>query len=182
MKKVYPAILEVDPVGYGVYFPDVDGAVTQGKDELEALENASDALGIMLASYIENNEELPIATPIHELVKKHDDDIITLVSVELDDYITSYENVVISEVLNQEFMKPYNVSPEELSEKTNIPITIIQNILHNKEKITVDTSIRLGHFFGVPAKYFINLQNDIDVQNFESEYQDEYNKIQQIKA
>lgn len=87
MKKVYPAVFEVDPVGYGVYFPDVEGAVTQGESQLEAMENASDALGIMLASYIENDEPLPEPTDINDIKKEHESDIITLISVDLTDYL-----------------------------------------------------------------------------------------------
>lgn len=71
MKKIYPAIFEEDPVGYGVYFPNVEGAVTQGKTLEEAMENASDALGIMLASMIENEEKLPTPTNINEVSKEN---------------------------------------------------------------------------------------------------------------
>lgn len=49
MQKVYVAVFEKDPVGYGIYFPDVEGAVTQGRNIAEGMEIASDALGIMLA-------------------------------------------------------------------------------------------------------------------------------------
>lgn len=87
MKKIYPAIFEIDPVGYGVYFPDVEGAVTQGSNEIEALENASDALGIMLADLIENGEPLPKPTPINEIEKENSTDIVTLISVDLNDYL-----------------------------------------------------------------------------------------------
>jgi len=37
-------------------------------------------------------------------------------------------------------------------------------ILHNRRKITADTSIRLGRFFGVSDRYFLDMQNDIEVR------------------
>lgn len=36
----------------------------------------------------------------------------------------------------------------------------IQDILKDKRKITVDTSLRLARYFNVSDKYLLNLQND----------------------
>lgn len=87
MKKVYPAIFEKDPVGYGIYFPDVEGAVTQAETIVEGLEMAADALGIMLADIISNEEQLPVATPINEVEYDKKTQFVTLVSVNLADYL-----------------------------------------------------------------------------------------------
>ena len=87
MKVIYLAVLEKDPVGLGVYFPDIENAVTQGANLLEATENASDALGIALAHLIDNNRDLPNPTELNDIKKVHKDDIVTLISVDLSDYI-----------------------------------------------------------------------------------------------
>lgn len=87
MQKVYVAVFEKDPVGYGIYFPDVEGAVTQGRNIAEGMENASDALGIMLAYLIENNVSLPEATDINDIVIQEENQFKTLISVDLMDYL-----------------------------------------------------------------------------------------------
>lgn len=87
MKKVYPAIFEKDPVGYGIYFPDIEGAVTQSKDIIEGLEVASDALGIMLGDLVENNNPLPKPTNINDLSIDSEREFATLISVDLNDYL-----------------------------------------------------------------------------------------------
>lgn len=87
MKKVYPAIFEKDPVGYGIYFPDIEGAVTQSKDIIEGLEVASDALGIMLGDLVENNKPLPKPTNINDLSIDSERAFATLISVDLNDYL-----------------------------------------------------------------------------------------------
>lgn len=87
MKKVYPAIFEKDPVGYGIYFPDVEGAVTQAETILEGLEVASDALGIMLGDLVEHNLPLPEPSNMNEISYDPETEFVTLVSVELDDYL-----------------------------------------------------------------------------------------------
>ncbi|MGG5359280.1 MULTISPECIES: type II toxin-antitoxin system HicB family antitoxin [unclassified Enterococcus] len=87
MKKVYPAIFEKDPVGYGIYFPDVEGAVTQAETIIEGLEVASDALGIMLGDLVEHNIPLPEPSNMNEISYDPEVEFVTLVSVELDDYL-----------------------------------------------------------------------------------------------
>ena len=83
----------------------------------------------------------------------------------------------ISEILLEEFMKPLHVSAYKLAKSINVPVSRIQDILHNRRKITVDTSIRLGLFFGVSETYFLNIQNDIDLRNEKELHKNEYSKI-----
>ncbi|WP_071131554.1 type II toxin-antitoxin system HicB family antitoxin [Enterococcus timonensis] len=87
MIKIYPAVFETDPVGFGIYFPDVDGAVTQGNDLADALEMASDALGIQLAWNIENGIPLPTASPLNEIKINPEKQFSSLISVNLSDYL-----------------------------------------------------------------------------------------------
>lgn len=87
MKKIYPAVFEKDPVGFGIYFPDVAGAVTQGETLAEGLENAADALGIMLADLVEKNISLPTPTPVDQVAVKAEEEFVTLVMVDLADYL-----------------------------------------------------------------------------------------------
>ena len=88
----------------------------------------------------------------------------------------------IGEILREEFMEPLNISAYKLAQATFVPVSRIQDILHDRRKMTVDTSIRLGRFFGVSDRYFLNLQNDIDIRNETLKYADELNRIQPIAA
>lgn len=87
MIKVYPAVFELDPVGYGIIFPDVEGAVTQAADIPEGLENASDVLGIQLAWLIESNLPLPSPSKVNDVNYNKATQFVTLVSVDLADYL-----------------------------------------------------------------------------------------------
>jgi addiction module HigA family antidote len=87
------------------------------------------------------------------------------------------ETPKISEILLEEFMIPLNVSAYKLAHSINVPVSRIQDILHDRRKITMDTSIRLGLFFGVSETYFLKLQNDIDLRNEKNINGDEYAKI-----
>ena len=62
----------------------------------------------------------------------------------------------------------------------DVPVSRIQDLLHDRRKITADTSIRLGKFFGVSEKYFLNIQNDIDIRNIRLKKKDSLDKITSI--
>lgn len=70
----------------------------------------------------------------------------------------------ISEILKEEFMIPYNLSAYALAKAIGVPTSRIQDILHDRRKITAETSIRLGRFFGLSDRFFLNLQLDIDIR------------------
>ena len=70
----------------------------------------------------------------------------------------------IGEILREEFMEPMNLSAYSIAQSIHVPVSRIQDILHDRRKITIDTSLRLAKLFGVSDEYFINMQNDIDIQ------------------
>lgn len=84
----------------------------------------------------------------------------------------------ISEILKEEFMIPLDLSAYALAKNINVPTSRIQDILHDRRQITVDTSVRLGRFFGVSDRYFLNLQNDVDLRKAEEKSGEEYSQIQ----
>ena len=88
----------------------------------------------------------------------------------------------VSEILINEFMVPYKVSAYKLAHDIHVPVSRIQDILHDRRKITIDTSIRLGKYFGVSETYFLNIQNNIDLRNTKEEIESELNTIPVIIA
>jgi len=90
------------------------------------------------------------------------------------------ETPKMSEILKEEFMEPLGISAYRLANDIGIPVSRIQDILHDRRKITADTSIRLGRYFGVSEKYFLNLQSDIDIRNTKAAIGDDVMKIRPI--
>lgn len=87
------------------------------------------------------------------------------------------ETPKISEILLEEFMKPLRLSAYKLAHSIGVPVSRIQDILHDRRNITIDTSIRLGIFFGLSEMYFMNIQNDIDLRNAKIQNENEFKKI-----
>lgn len=90
------------------------------------------------------------------------------------EYITT---PTVSEILREEFMEPLGISAYRLAQSINVPVSRVQDILHDRRKITADTSLRLAKFFGVSDRYFLDLQNDIDIRNLKIQLANEIAKI-----
>ena len=86
----------------------------------------------------------------------------------------------ISEILLEEFMNPLQISAYRLAMDIHVPTSRILEILHDRRKITADTSIRLGRYFGVSDSYFLNLQSDIDIRNELLSRKEEFMLIKQV--
>ena len=84
----------------------------------------------------------------------------------------------MSEVLWEEFMEPMNLSAYKLAHAIHVPVSRIQDILHDRRKITADTSLRFARYFGVSDRYFLDIQNDIDLRNLKLNIGEEINEIQ----
>ena len=88
----------------------------------------------------------------------------------------------MSEILKEEFMGPLHLSAYRLAQGINVPVSRIQAILNNGRRITPDTSLRLAKFFGVSDRYFLDLQNDIDIRNLKVSMQKEIAEIKPYEA
>ena len=83
----------------------------------------------------------------------------------------------MGEFLLEEFMIPLHLSAYKLAHAIHVPVSRIQDILHNRRKMTADTSMRLGKYFGVSEILFLNIQNDLDIRETKERIKDELDKI-----
>jgi addiction module HigA family antidote len=58
-----------------------------------------------------------------------------------------------------EELETLNMSAAELARKIDVPTNRITQILHGTRSITGDTALRLAHFFGTSAEFWLNLQS-----------------------
>ncbi len=84
MLKVYPGIIHSESDGYWIEFPDLEGCQTQGDTIEEVTEMAQEALGLFLASSMDNDDKInPASDPA---VIDPGDGIICLVSADPNKY------------------------------------------------------------------------------------------------
>ena len=63
-----------------------------------------------------------------------------------------------------EELKELNLSAAALARQLRVPTNRITQILSGRRDITVDTALRLAHFFGTSAEFWINLQSLYDLR------------------
>ncbi|MEW6111691.1 MAG: HigA family addiction module antitoxin [Thermodesulfobacteriota bacterium] len=68
------------------------------------------------------------------------------------------------EVLLEEFMKPLQISQNQLGRDLRVPPRRINEIVHGKRGISADTALRLAQYFGTSAQFWMNLQADYDLE------------------
>lgn len=56
------------------------------------------------------------------------------------------------------------ITPSELARQIKVSPNRITQILHGKRGIGGDTALRLGHWFGMPAQFWLNLQSAHDLR------------------
>lgn len=58
-----------------------------------------------------------------------------------------------------EELKALGMSAAELARNLDVPTNRVTAILHGQRAITGDTALRLAHFFGTSAEFWLNLQS-----------------------
>jgi len=56
------------------------------------------------------------------------------------------------------------VTPTELARQLRVPANRITQIVQGKRSVTGDTALRLGHWFGTSAQFWLNLQGAYDIR------------------
>ena len=68
------------------------------------------------------------------------------------------------EILRSEFLEPLGMSVNALALALRVPAPRINDVVRGKRAISADTALRLGIYFGLPAQFWLNLQNDYDIR------------------
>ena len=80
------------------------------------------------------------------------------------------------EILQEEFLKPMNLSQNRIALDIRVPARRINEIVHGKRRITADTALRLAKYFDMSAQFWLGLQMDYDLDVAEDQIADRLNK------
>lgn len=67
------------------------------------------------------------------------------------------------QILQREFLRPKGISQTKLALIISVPPRRINEIVHGKRRISVDTALRLGLYFGTSPHFWLSLQTDYDL-------------------
>lgn len=67
------------------------------------------------------------------------------------------------EVLLEEFLRPMNLSQNQMALAIRVPARRINEIVHGKRRVTADTALRLARYFDMSPRFWLGLQMDYDL-------------------
>lgn len=72
--------------------------------------------------------------------------------------------VTPGEILKEEFLDGYGLSQARLAKAIGISPNRIAEIVNNRRRITADSALRLGLYFGNSPEFWMNLQAHYDLK------------------
>ena len=80
-------------------------------------------------------------------------------------------------ILRGEFFEPLGITQLAAAKATGIPQSRLSEILAGRRSITADTAARLGRFFQVDPRNWLNLQATYDLREVERTYSKELARV-----
>ena len=68
------------------------------------------------------------------------------------------------EILLEDFMKPMGISARQLAADIDVSPSRISEVVNGQRPITADTALRLGLFFSMEPRFWLNLQTEYDMR------------------
>lgn len=93
-----------------------------------------------------------------------------------------YPPIHPGEILLEDFIEGFGITQHKLAVSIGVPPRRINEIVHGKRGITADTALRLGKYFGVEAMFWMNLQNQYEIELAEDKSLAEIEQIQPVQA
>ncbi len=73
-------------------------------------------------------------------------------------------NITPGEILEEDFLKPMNLSQYRLAKDIGVPPRRINEIVKGKRAVSADTALRLGRYFNMSPQFWLNLQSHYDLE------------------
>jgi addiction module HigA family antidote len=68
------------------------------------------------------------------------------------------------EILKTEFLEPMGLSVYALAKALGVPRSRINGVCRGEQGITAALALRLGRYFGVDSRWFMNMQTQYDLE------------------
>jgi addiction module HigA family antidote len=85
----------------------------------------------------------------------------------------SLDEIHPGEILLEDFMKPMGITSRQLAADIDVSPSRISEIIHGTRPITADTALRLGLFFSMEPRFWLNLQSEYDMRMAKRNLQEE---------
>jgi addiction module HigA family antidote len=87
----------------------------------------------------------------------------------------------IGEILTEEFLQPLSMTPYRLAKELHVAPSSILDIIHDRRRLSVDLALRLSRCFQTSERFWLNLQNEIDIRNRREQLSSDLARITPVK-
>ena len=81
------------------------------------------------------------------------------------------------EILQEEFLRPMNITQYRLAKSIGVDARRIHAIVHGERSITAETALLFARFFGNSAAFWMGLQSQYDLETAEDRLADKLNAV-----
>jgi antitoxin HigA-1 len=92
----------------------------------------------------------------------------------------AHDPITPGEILQTEFLEPLGITAYRLAQATGLPQTRLSEIIRGKRRITTDTALRLSRAFGLSERFWLNIQNDYDIELEHDEHDAELARVERL--
>jgi len=86
------------------------------------------------------------------------------------------------EILREEFLCPYDLSPGAVARAIGVPRTRIERLAKEEVDLTPDTALRLARYFGTTPAFWMNLQTQFAIERATDSLATEIEAIEPLRA
>ena len=87
----------------------------------------------------------------------------------------------IGDIIAKEFLEPLGITPYRLAKDLGVSTSSILDLVHGKRKISVEMALRLSKYFGTSSKFWLNIQNELDLREAKEKLKSDLDKIPNCK-
>ena len=87
----------------------------------------------------------------------------------------------IGDIIAKEFLEPLGITPYRLAKDLGVSTSSILDLVHGKRKISVEMALRLSKYFGTSSKFWLNMQNELDLREVKEKFKSDLDKIPNCK-
>lgn len=91
-------------------------------------------------------------------------------------------NITPGEILVEDFMKPHGLNQAALAAGLGVMPMTVNQIVHGKRAISAEVALRLGRFFGMSPRFWLNLQSRHDLEKAEDALGAKLRKVSPLRA
>ncbi|MFB6357095.1 MAG: HigA family addiction module antitoxin [bacterium] len=66
-------------------------------------------------------------------------------------------------IILEEFLDELDMTQKELSERMGVPYARVNELIHGKRGVTIETALMLSRIFGTTAEMWLNMQRQYDL-------------------